>query len=201
MTPLRILKDAVREFEQRGCRYCLIGGHAASLYRTKERVTRDVDFAIAGTSHDRPRDAAEEIIRAIGLEPVLGFIPGAGENAGRIAMITSQPRSGELTGMIDILLPELPWVVAAVERAQFNKIDLGFQHVPVITPEDLILAKCCALRGAPDRFQDLDDLKEIFTGALELDCDYLKLKLEGLSVTIPKLLRDCAPRELRRLCR
>lgn len=203
MTPLGVLKQAAAEFKRHNCRYCLIGGHAASLYRRTERVTRDVDFAIVGIPPEHSQNVAEEVLRGIGFEPVLGFIPGARDEKkpGELSLVTSAPADGELTGIIDILLPKLPWIADAVARAQSNKIDLGFARVPVIAPEDLIIAKCYALRSAPDRFQDLDDLKEIFTSTIQLDLDYVALKLEALGLTIPKVLRPAAPQPMKRLCR
>lgn len=108
-------------------------------------------------------------------------------------MITSAPAKGELAGMIDILLPELPWVPLAVERAQYNKIDLGFSKVPVITPEDLVVAKCYSLKNEPDRFQDLDDLKEIFLGVSPIDYDYVRSNLARLKLSLPEVIRKYAP--------
>jgi len=165
MTPLKILKDAVLVFEKLGCTYCLIGGHAASLYRTQPRLTRDVDFALMAEPASKSRHLAETVITEMGLSPMLGFIPAGPKEPRRkaICMVTSSPSLGESKGLIDILLPDLPWLAQAVKRAQSNKIDLSFKFVPVITPEDLILAKCYALRNAPDRFQDLDDLKEFLS--------------------------------------
>jgi hypothetical protein len=94
--------------------------------------------------------------------------------------------TGESKGLIDILLPDLPWVSKAVKRAQHNRLDLGFAAVPVITPEDLIIAKCYSLRNSPDRFQDLDDIKEIFINIQDLDRDYLESSLQELDLVIPE---------------
>ena len=194
MGPLTLLKKAVKAFGKINCRYCLVGGHAASLYRSQERFTKDVDFALAGSSAKESLECAEQCIKLIGLSPVVGFIPPTGAEGPRnsICMVTSQPGRGEIKGMIDILLPELPWVTAAVDRAQHNLIDLGFAHVPVITPEDLVIAKCYALRNAPDRFQDLDDIKEIFTQVQDLDWNYVREGLHSLSLKIPTPLKKFA---------
>ncbi|RMG39838.1 MAG: hypothetical protein D6719_12410, partial [Candidatus Dadabacteria bacterium] len=74
MTPLTILKAAVTELEKRNVEYCLIGGHAASLYRISERVTKDVDFAILTTSEETAKKTAGEIIQALDFKPVSGFV-------------------------------------------------------------------------------------------------------------------------------
>jgi len=198
-TPLATLRKAVSIFEALPCKYCLIGGHAASLYRSQERLTKDVDFALLADTPLLSRELAERAIELIGLRPMLGFIPASPKEQRRkaICMVTSVATNAQSKGVIDILLPELPWIARAVERAQSNKIDLGFKLVPVITPEDLILAKCYALRNSPDRFQDLDDIKEIFNSMDDLDTGYLKNSLVQHKLTIPKLVRKFAPKELK----
>jgi len=108
-------------------------------------------------------------------------------------MITATPPANEMKGIIDILLPELPWIIPAVERAQHNRIDLGFAAIPVVTPEDLVIAKCFALNNSPDRFQDLDDLKEIFESVKDLDLDYLRGRLTELAITVPEPVRKFSP--------
>jgi hypothetical protein len=132
------------------------------------------------------------------MKPMLGVIPvGKGERErSSVCMITSEPREGELTGILDILLPDVPWVQEAVERAQSNFIDLGFAMVPVITPEDLIVAKCLSVRNAPDRFQDLDDLKQLFRDVKDLDFDYLRRRFHELSLVIPDAIHPFAPKSL-----
>lgn len=201
MTPLKALKAAVAAFEERKCRYCLIGGHAASLYRINERVTKDVDFALVAAVEKESRKQAEEIIKALGLRPTVGFIPGIKNRPGRISLITSAPQAGALTGIIDILLPEQPWVVGAIERAQYNRLDLVFAKVPVITPEDLVIAKAFALQGAPDRFQDLDDIKEIFLALPTIDTEYIRGRLQEFEVRLPKILRASVPAKLKKFCK
>lgn len=200
MTPLAVLKAAVTELEKRQVEYCLIGGHAASLYRINERVTVDVDFALVAKPASDSRAIAEEIIRAVGLNPMVGFIPGRRNQnkSGKICLVTSEPEGSRLNGIIDILLPELPWLTDAVTRAQLNRIDLGFDKVPIITPEDLIIAKCYALSGSPDRFQDLDDIREIFRAVNDLDFEYLARKLDQFSLVIPKILKPSLPGRMKR---
>lgn len=188
MKLLSLLKRLIRSLDREPCEYCLIGGHAASLYRSQERFTRDIDFALVAKPKKGSEAAARRALDRLGLDPVAAFIPRSPAEPKRrsVCLITSAPKRGELTGEIDIILPELPWVEAAVSRAQFNRIDLGFAQIPVITPEDLIVAKCYALRNSPDRFQDLDDLKEIFESAIEFDRSYLQSALDRHELTVPK---------------
>jgi hypothetical protein len=196
MGQLTTLKKMVQALEESGCPYCLVGGHAASIYRTQERLTRDIDFAVASKTPQAAKLAAEKALSRAGFKPAAGFIPLTDGEEGRraVCLVTSIPKRNELHGEVDILLPELPWVKDAVERAQSNLIDLGFAKVPVITPEDLIVAKCYALRNNPDRFQDLDDIKGILLAEVKLDLNYLDAKLSEHTLSIPKQLRRYAPK-------
>jgi predicted nucleotidyltransferase len=195
MTPLKVLKNAVEILNNLPCKFCLIGGHAASLYRKQERFTKDVDFTIVADKPGQSRKLAEDCIKALGLEPALEFIPNNQKGSeNKILMVTSKPMINELTGIIDILLPEIPWVPEAIERAQSNKIDLIFDHVPVITPEDLVVAKTYALRNNPDRFQDLDDLKEIFLNVNDLDFVYLNKQLKEFELSLPDAIKKYVKR-------
>ena len=191
MKLLEVIKRINRVLDKEKCHYCLIGGHAASLYRSQERFTKDVDFALLASSLSVSSKIAQKAIARLGIKPILAFIPRSKNEKQRksVCMITSTPANGEIKGIIDILLPDLPWVKSAVERAQYNKIDLGFAKVPVITPEDLIIAKAYALNNAPDRFQDLDDIKEIFENIPDLDFDYLRETLRELDIAIPSQLK------------
>ena len=195
LTPLRALREIVKILSTEDCSFCLVGGHAASLYRSQERFTKDVDFALLASPISKSREVAENAITVLGLKPVIGFIPPGkhGKPRKSVCLITSEPMPNHVTGLIDILLPEIPWVSDAVQRAQANRIDLGFALVPVITPEDLIVAKCFAYRNAPDRFQDLDDIKEIFSHVKDLDIDYLRYQLEAFKLDIPDAVQKFAP--------
>ena len=195
LTPLQALKKTVAALSELPCRFCLVGGHAASLYRSQERFTKDVDFALVADAKGKSRAIASQAIEKLGMKPVAGFmVLGDTEKSQRaLCMVTSEPPASELTGLVDILLPEVPWVLDAVGRAQDNLIDLGFAKVPVITPEDLILAKCYAVRNSPDRFQDLDDLKQLFKDVRDLDTDYLRRRLVELKLTIPDQIKQFVP--------
>lgn len=70
--------------------------------------------------------------------------------------------------------------------------------VDFATPEDLIIAKCYALSGSPDRFQDLDDIREIFCAVTDLDLEYLSRKLNQFSLIIPKILKPSLPSKMKR---
>ena len=199
MKYLEILKTVDKISKQLEVSYCLIGGHAASLYRAQERFTKDIDFALMAETPAISVQKAEELISRLGLQPLAGFIPRSSHEPDRknICMVSSKPQGAESRGIIDILLPELPWISDAIRRSQYNLIKLGFADIPVITPEDLIIAKCYALRNAPDRFQDLDDLKEIFNHQKDLDLEYLEEKLLKHALSIPGIITN-APRPNKR---
>jgi hypothetical protein len=51
-------------------------------------------------------------------------------------------RKGESAGEgVDILLPEIPWGEQAIVRTRNHEVDFGFGKVPVLTVEDVVLAK------------------------------------------------------------
>ncbi len=62
--------------------------------------------------------------------------------------------------------------------------------------EDVILAKFFALKNDPSRFNDLDDLKSIFLANHPLDLGYLAGQMQKLSLTVPPLIEEIAPKGL-----
>lgn len=60
-----------------------------------------------------------------------------------------------------------------------------------------IIAKSLSVANAPDRFQDLDDLKQLFKDVKDLDIDYIRRRLYELSLAIPQTIKQFAPRSLR----
>lgn len=178
----------------------LADGLAASLYRDTPRLTTDVDIALAANPLQDPQIVAERLIREVGYVPALGWIDTSrlGEQAPVVMVIGRKP-DDDFSSTRDILLPALPWVSGAVERAQFNRIDFGFARIPTITPEDLIIAKVCALKAEPDRFQDLDDIKAILARRDDLDFLYITEGFARLSLSLPRALKRFAPKALKRL--
>jgi hypothetical protein len=49
------------------------------------------------------------------------------------------------------------------------------------------------VRNSPDRFQDLDDLKQLFQDVRDLDTDYLRRRFVELKLKIPEQIRQFAP--------
>lgn len=77
----------------------------------------------------------------------------------------------------------------AVELAQRNFLDFGFEKLPTITAESLILAKLTALSTSPERFQDIDDIREIVS-SLPIDYDYVLSQVARQAICVEQdLLR------------
>lgn len=97
---------------------------------------------------------------------------------------------------VDFILPEMPWAESALQRAQKNKIDFGFGKLPCLTVEDIIIAKLYSLSIRSDRFSDLDDLQQIFKQNSEINLTYLSDRMTIHRLSIPKALKEVAPKEL-----
>lgn len=77
-----------------------------------------------------------------------------------------------------------------------NTVDFGFDQIPCLTREDLILAKLFAFAQRSDRFKDLDDLQSIFLAEAELDLSYLSDRMAELNIKIPEPIRKQVPKVL-----
>jgi len=189
MTPLALLKLVTSELVNTEYQFALAGGLAASVYRDRPRLTNDVDLAFMASDGSCSRELAESVIKRMGLDPSVGWIVDSqGALASGIALVVGRFPGDVSQPTLDLLLPILPWVPLAIERAKYNKLDYGFGLIPTITPEDLILSKAFALQLSPDRLQDLDDIRSIFAGDNELDLEYLRARAGELSISsIPGL--------------
>ena len=189
--PIALLKAAGELFETLPCQYAVIGGMAAAFYRDEVRATIDVDIAIALDDQEKALEIAKKSVKK------LGFVPGLAN----IADLSGRPMMnkrqlpiivviGRLPDMpkglgIDVILPSRKWVGKAVERAQYNILSFGEFKLPVITPEDVILSKCIAIKDNPGRDKDFDDIKSIFRSQNCLDINYLQESLRDCKVQIP----------------
>ena len=97
---------------------------------------------------------------------------------------------------MDFLLPIMSWVPNAVRRAQTNLLNLGFGAIPVITVEDLIIAKLVALFGRSSREKDMDDLEVIFEYQRNIDFQYLSSQMKLLGISVPVNAEKIVPKEL-----
>jgi hypothetical protein len=100
---------------------------------------------------------------------------------------------------VDFILPEMPWFLPALDRAQNNRIDFGFGPLPTLTVEDVIVSKLYALKNDARRFKDLDDLQSILRRGLNLDFQYLSDRMRVLSLPFPRELESELPGTLRKI--
>ena len=186
-----LFERAVVELRRREVAFAVAGGMAADLYRKDLRLTMDVDMVIvAGTNERR---LAESVLHALGLQS--GVIRKADLDGGPLfairrkstapCMIVGRSNDDADSAGVDILLSVLPWAEHAVRRAQSNLVDFGFGAVPVMTVEDVIISKLYALKAAPIRAKDMDDLQSIFEAGHEIDTVYLAAQIKLLNITLP----------------
>lgn len=197
MQQLELLKRIVAELQKRNTDFALCGGISASLYREKPRFTNDVDLCIYFENYNSSKELAVQVIEKIGAQASFGWIPALKDKGlETIALVIGSFDKKNYSSTVDILLPNLPWVENAIQRSKKNIVNYGFSKIPVVTVEDLILSKVYALHIESNRFQDLDDLKSIFSAQSELDLLYLKSALLKFKIKIPKLIREFCPRVL-----
>lgn len=183
-------------------RYALAGGFVASLYRAQERSTKDLDFLICSQT-DTQRQATR-IIASLGLHPHV--IRKADLEGGPLFVVKrkkSQPymivgrKEGDPSAIgLDFILPEMPWFESALARAERNNIDFGFGKVACLTVEDVILSKFYSWKNDQTRFNDLDDLKSIFSANHPLDLAYLAGQMQRLALTVPQPIKKMVPNVL-----
>lgn len=189
MQQLELLKMIVAQLENKKIDYILCGGIAASLYRDKPRFTNDVDIAIFHNNYEESKVIAKQIVESVGAKASLGWIPQLKErDIETMALVIGQFDSENYEATVDLILPNLPWVEKAIRNGKNHIVDYGFAKIPVITVEDLIIAKIFALNIEPSRFQDLDDLKSIFLSSVVLDSTYIREAMYVYSIEVPKVL-------------
>jgi hypothetical protein len=200
-----LFSKAVNLLQTRNVPFAVSGGFAAGLYRAEPRVTMDVDFGIA--LEQDAEQIAREILEELGLVP--GILRAADLAGGPLfalknkstppVMLVGRLR-GDSSGGIDMMLPSIPGVRLAVERAKGNCADFGFGPIPVLRIEDVLLSKLYALQGKV-RPKDLDDLQSIIESQREYDQEYLRKGIKSHGLKIPSTARELVPEELRVLFR
>lgn len=193
-----LFERAVSACRARGIGFAVAGGLAADLYRAEPRTTMDVDLAIVA---DESEQQARQLLERLGFGATVAwkadlaggslFAIKAKKTPACVVVGRIQGKAAE--GGVDILLPALPWVSAAVERAQFNLIDFGFGPVPVLTLEDLILSKLYALTALPVRPKDMDDLQSIDDVGHRIDAAYVGGKAKEYGIKLPRTVKPFVP--------
>lgn len=192
-------KKVVATLKTSNVDYALAGGLVASLYRDTTRTTNDLVFLII--AEKETDKIASTIIKQFHLEPhVLRKADLEGGPLFAIKRKNTPPciiagRTKDKIGL-DFILPTMPWFQEAIARAKSNAIDFGFGPVPCLTTEDIIISKLYSLQNDGTRFNDLDDLKSIFKAQTELDLSYICGQIQKLRLSIPKSLKEFAPKPM-----
>jgi len=186
------LEQTTKLLQEKGIPFALAGGLAASLYRKEPRLTGDVDFALA--TEGAGVSDAKDIVHKLGFHA--GLLRQADLDGGPlfaikkkntpIVMVIGREKGNAMGVGTDLLLPRIPWVSFAVQRAQEHQVDFGFGPLPVLTVEDVILAKCFALSKNASRLKDLDDLQSVLEAGHPLDLVYIRAQLENLGIHFSK---------------
>ena len=194
--------QVVNRLDKKKVKYALAGGLVASIYRQSARATQDIDLAIF--SHEASEVIAKEIIKSFGLK--FHLLRKADLEGGPMFAIKKRStpvwiiagrgdtdQNSETRIGLDFIMPAVPWVLHAIERAQYNKIDFGFARVPCLTIEDFIISKFFSLKNQQTRFMDLDDLREVFIAKHQLELEYICEQMIDLKLRVPEPVRDFAP--------
>lgn len=202
-----LFRKAVAALQEAGVPFAVAGGFAADVYRSEHRVTADVDVSIVVETD--PVTVATGLIESLGLHAAVarkadlegGPLFAIRRRTTAPYMVVGRQKGNPKGPGVDVLLPAMPWVSEAVRRAQFNCRDFGFGPVPVLTVEDVVLAKLSALKYSPQRFKDLDDLASIFAARPDLDMKYLAGQMKHLDLAIPRSLLSAVPAGIAKVSR
>jgi len=203
----KLFQSVVQELSARRVAFAVAGGFAASLYRREPRLTMDIDISILAES--RALQTAKTVIETLGLEAGIareadlagGPVFAIRRRSTKACMVVGR-QSGDSSGTgVDILLPTIPWVTDAVQRAQDNEVDFGFGPVPVLTLEDLVLSKLWSLASAQLRAKDLDDLQSVFDAGHDPDLAYLSGQMRRLKLVVPRKAEPFLPDILLKISR
>ena len=195
----RQFEKLMQALKDKDATYALAGGYAASIYRKIERFTKDIDFLI-WTNGNVVNDS-HEILETLGLKAIDireaelrgGPLHRIKNKSTPIWMVAGRSASNKDVP-VDFLLHLFPWMKEALERAQLNQLDIGFGwKIPVLTPEDIVLAKFMALNDKVDRVDDISDIKSIFENN-DLDLPYLIGRMKSLQIKCPPSVINFVPK-------
>jgi hypothetical protein len=201
----RLISLVSNHFAQIGVRYALAGGLAASLYRETIRTTDDIDFIISYGESDIKKlnilankiSRKVELVRKAELEG--GPLFAIKRKSTEVVLIRLLDKDNPKLLPIDLLLVNNKWVPKALDRSLM--LSNSTLEIPVISPEDLILAKLISLQNRTDRLQDAQDIREILLAQQNIDWSYLKLELVRHAVTIPEQFKGYFPQKFEKICK
>jgi hypothetical protein len=187
--------------------FAVAGGFAAGLYRLEPRLTMDVDLVILAAADGV--ETAMDVIEALGLKARIarkadlagGPLFAIRRGNTKPCIVVGRPADNPQGEGVDLLLCGFPWVEDAARRAQGHEVDFGFGPVPVLTLEDVLLAKLWALQASPLRAKDLDDLQSIIEANHDLDIAYLAGQIGRLKIVIPPQAEPFLPKSILLLSR
>ena len=195
----KLLEKACRRLEKETKAYALCGGLAANLYRPEPRFTGDIDFVISTGGGEL--SFAKSFIKDFGLSPrpirlgELSRSPMMGKKSTPYVVVIGRDPEDDTKPGLDFLLPANKWVPKALKRASEHRISYGFAEVPVLSVEDVLLAKIFAVKDSR-RAKDVDDVESIFAGSEELDLKYLCAELDRHRLSLPRDLEKNAPKAI-----
>jgi predicted nucleotidyltransferase len=141
-----LIREVTRALEANGVAFALIGAVAVAA-RGASRETADIDLLTTDSrvlrfdwSSILTGGAAADARRGEHDDPLAGVITFSSD--------TDDP--------VDLVIGRWKWQTEAIARAE--PMDLGFAVVPVLTAEDLVIAKLDA--GGPGDLHDVDRLVE-----------------------------------------
>ena len=199
------LRAGVALLQKHKLSFAVAGGMAASIYREEERLTKDIDFIIDG-SGDLVQ-LSKEMISELGLRTLAvrkadlegGPLFAIKKKNTAVMLLIGRDPDKKAPG-VDFLLPINNWVPRALERAKHNMLDWGFERLPTLTAEDVIVAKLISSKSK-NREQDILDLRSIFRSECILDFTYLIARMKEFSLSLPMPVYDSSPIELQRASR
>lgn len=190
---------------ERKLAYAVAGALAASIYRGQPRTTNHID--IITPADDTVLAQLELVLRELGLEPVTvrqaeldgGPLFSIKKKSTPVCLLAGRSKDDRHAIGIDFLLSSLSWVGKALSRAQ--EFDYGGLKAPVMTAEDVILAKLLAVYNKPSRFTDLDDIVSILETGRKIDWVYLSSRIKELGIKVRPEHLGFFPEQLRVVAR
>ena len=159
---LRDLSDALTTQRQR---FALVGGLAVSA-RAEPRFTRDVDVAVAAADDSVAEMLVYQLVN-LGYVVLMAVEQDAAKRLATVRMLP--PRQSRQSVVADLLFASSGIEDRLVDSAEAIEILPGFT-VPVATVGHLLALKVLSL--APDRPQDLMDIRSLLAVASPSDLDH-----------------------------
>ncbi|GEM_PF-384197 len=153
----------IQKLKERGVRFALIGGLAVSI-RTVERLTKDMDLAIA-VSNDAE---AEELVMSLSRSGYFVETLIEQDDAKRLSTVRMISK-GEVEMFIDLLFASSGIEAEVVASAEESEIFLGVSGLVATIPSLIALKVLSA--NPKRRMQDIIDLQYLIKKATTAECE------------------------------